>query len=139
MIYAKKLLVIVCNICLTSMLYGQSTTTLKGRLQTGVADSVSLVNQFVRNAPAIADSLVRYEFLKTRSTQLRADVQHCQAEKLSLRLDLVHLRSRLDSTNRINRTQAIQNNTRKERLARANLERWGWRGLALLGLYLLVR
>lgn len=104
-----------------------------------MADSVSLVKQFVRNAPAIADSLVRYEFLKTRSTQLRADVQHCQAEKLSLRLDRIHLRNRLDSTAQASRTQAIQHNTRNQRLARANLERWGWRGLALLSLYLLVR
>ncbi len=100
---------------------------------------MSLVKALVRNAPAIADSLVRYEFLKSRTAQIRADVQHCQAEKLSLRLDAVKLRMELDSANQIARRSAFQNTQFRHRLARANLERWGWRGLAILTIYLSLR
>ncbi|WP_421830220.1 hypothetical protein [Larkinella sp.] len=99
------------------------------------ADSVSLIREAIRKAPAVLDSLVRYEFLKQRTGYLRADVQHCQAERLSLTLSMIKLRAERDSLKQV----IIRKDPLRPRLQRARLENWGWRGLATLGIYLQLR
>lgn len=79
--YAIKLPAILLLALAPLMLYGQSTNVLT--LPKIEADSISQVSAFVEKAPAILDSLSRFERLKFRYTLLKNTVTDLEKEVIA--------------------------------------------------------
>ncbi|SFD46707.1 hypothetical protein [Spirosoma endophyticum] len=97
-------------------------------------DSVAAVKQYVSNARAVLDSLSHFEFLKVRTGQLRTDLHDSQSEKLGLKLQLVRVAVKLDSSGRANGPLKEKLSTTEAKLKGSRAENWVWRSVAVLTL-----
>ena len=84
-----------------------------------------MVNAYRRNAHAVLDSLIRYEFLKVRSVDIRSNLENCEKKYAGQSVELLKSRQ-TESRARLGME------TEQTRRHRAMLENWVWRGLALL-------
>jgi hypothetical protein len=114
----------VCAICLSWNLCAQSITISKTENHN---DSSRVVNTYRRNANAVLDSLIRYEFLKLRSVDIRSNLENCEKKYAGQSVELLKSRQSESSAR-------IGLETERTRRYRAGLENWVWRGLALLSL-----
>lgn len=105
------------------------------QLQQNRIDSISQVRRFVRNAHAIEDSLLKFEFLKIKAALTLNQLKACEVSRTGISADLLSCRSDL---NTIAGKYARSDQRSAEYLKQRNryrLENWGWRGLALFVIY----
>ena len=103
------------------------------------SDSTAAVAQFRKNANAILDSLVRYEFLKQRAFVLNGRVEELSHAQKATTLEMFRKNQavlKAQSEAAAAQQKALANG---KKYKKANGERWIWRALAVAGLWLLAK
>lgn len=92
-----------------------------------VADSVASVQQYVRNARAVLDSLTRYEFAKRRNTDLVQRYTALQTENLGLGLDRAQCFQQLTTAVGREAVARADADAQRRKKGAARLQVWLWR------------
>lgn len=102
-------------------------------------DSASLVGQYKKNANAVLDSLVRYEYLKARTSILKTQIDELRNSQKAGVVEMWRKNQSIVKCNEALDAQKLLNVRLQRSYKAANKERWIWRGLAAVGAYFLVR
>ncbi|RAJ92210.1 hypothetical protein LX87_05178 [Larkinella arboricola] len=124
--YARKRLWILLIVCPLSNLCGQSTGGI-----TAETDS-AIRAEFLANAKKIHADLIRGDFAQHQAEKAQADLQDCKEVLTARTAENDQLK---DEVKQSQQTATAEADRRKK----YQREAWGWRGLAALAVYLLIK